>query len=161
MATAVEIYDLITQANLKFGSGSASQRRYFQLASALMSHDVKDEKAAVEELRKLDSELDILNTLEEASNSMYVIYDGVEGVSRSDSCLISVNVDEQLIRLHVYPKGNEEEAASQYTALESDASASDVYLLARAASLDDLRRAYPNYYSDISEFVGWLKGCLG
>lgn len=54
----------------------------------------------------------------------------------------------------------EEAAASQYTRLESDAVASEVYLLARAASLDDLRRAYPNYYSDISEFVGWLKRCI-
>lgn len=160
-ATAVEIYDLITQANLKFDSGSEEQRRYFQLASALMSHDVENEAASVDELQKLDAKLDILSTLEEASNSMYVIYDGIGEISRSDSCLIAVNVDEQLIKLAVYPQNEEEAAASQYTLLESEATASDVYLLARAASLDDLRRAYPNYYSDISEFVGWLKRCIG
>lgn len=160
-ATAVEIYDLITQANLKFDSGSKEQKRYFQLASALMCHDVDDEAASIEELKNLDEDLDVLNMLEEASNSMYVIYDGLDEISRSDSCLIAVNVDEQLIKLTVYSRGDEEEAASQYTSLESDAAASDVYLLARAASLEDLRRAYPNYYSDISEFVGWLKRCIG
>lgn len=160
-ATAVEIYDLITQANLKFDSGSEEQRRFFQLASALMSHDVEDEVASIKELQELDAELDILSTLEEASDSMYVIYDGIDEISRSDSCLIAVNVDEQLIKLTVYPWEAEEVAASQYTSFESDASASDVYLLARAASIDDLRHAYPNYYSNISGFVGWLKRCIG
>ncbi|MBS5865378.1 MAG: RelA/SpoT domain-containing protein [Coriobacteriaceae bacterium] len=160
-ATAVEIYDLITDANLKFDNGSENQKRYFKLASDLMSHAVEDEASAREELRNLDAQLDVLGTLQEASDSMYVIFDDNVEISRSDSCLISVDLGVQQITLEIYNQASEEEAAAKYTELESNAEAGDVFLLARAASLEDLRRAYPNYYSDISEFVGWLSDCIG
>lgn len=160
-ATAVEIYDMITDANLKFDNGSQNQKRYFQLASALMSHDVVDETSAVEELRALDRELHVLPVLREAMDSMYVIYDKDGDISRSDSCLITVDVGVQQINLKVFSSDEENAAADEYTELESGEQEGLVYLLARAGSLEDLRRAYPNYYSDISEFVNWLKGCIG
>lgn len=162
-ATAVEMYDLITESNLKFDSGSPEEKRYFQLVAALMNHCVEDEVESIEELKRLDAELDILNMFKEASDSMYVIDDGVNEISRSDSCLITVNLEQQLIELKVYSREKEENAASDYTKLESEArqenkdSMNNVYLLARAASLDDLRRAYPNYYTGISSFIEWLE----
>ena len=160
-ATAVEIYDMITEANLKFDNGSREQKRYFQLASALMSHDVDDEVSAVEELKALDRDLHVLSVLREAVDSMYVIYDKDGDISRSDSCLITVDVGVQQINLRVFSSDEEDTAADEYTELESGEHEGLVYLLARAGSLDDLRRAYPNYYSDISEFVNWLNDCIG
>lgn len=160
-ATAVEIYDMITEANLKFDSGSQDQRRYFQLASALMSHDVDDEVSAIEELKTLDEKLHVLPVLREAMDSMYVIYDKDGDISRSDSCLITVDVGVQQINLKVFSCDEENAAADEYTELESSEQEGLVYLLARAGSLEDLRRAYPNYYSDISEFVNWLQSCIG
>lgn len=160
-ATAVEAYDMITNANLKFGDGSQSQKRYFQLASALMSHDVEDEKTARDELKALDDKLHVLATLHEATDSMYVVYDADSDIDRSDSCLITVDVGVQQINLEVFTSEEEDKAANKYTELESGKGEGLVYLLARANSLEDLRRAYPNYYSDISEFVNWLQACIG
>lgn len=160
-ATAVEIYDMITDANLKFDDGSQSQKRYFQLASALMSHDVEDEESARDELKALDDELHVLATLREAMDSMYVVYDTDSDISRSDSCLITVDVGVQQINLEIFASEEEDAAANKYTALESGEGEGLVYLLARAGSLEDLRHAYPNYYSDISEFVNWLNKCIG
>lgn len=159
-ATAVEIYDMITGANLKFGSGSQEQKRYFQLASALMSQDVRDESTALEELKMLDDELRVFAILSEAKDSMYVVYDTDANISRSDICLISVNVGVQQINLEIFDGDEEEIAADRYTKLESGDDVGVVYLLARAGSLGDLSRAYPNYYSDISEFVDWLESCI-
>ena len=158
-ATAVEIYDMITGANLKFGNGSQDQKRYFQLASALMSHDIDDEASAIEEIKALDKQLKAYSILCEATNSMYVVHDIDVDMSRSDSCLITVDVGVQQISLEVFAADKEKEAADKYTKLESNAQEGLVYLLARACSLEDLRRAYPNYYSDISGFVEWLKSC--
>ncbi|MBQ6453321.1 MAG: hypothetical protein IJJ14_03075, partial [Coriobacteriales bacterium] len=61
----------------------------------------------------------------------------------------------------IFSSDNESEAADRYTELESTEEEGFVYLLARAGSLDDLRHAYPNYYSDISAFVDWLEDCIG
>lgn len=160
-ATAVEIYDMITEANLKFDNGSQDQRRYFQLASALMSNDVVDKASAAEELRALDKKLHVLPMLREATDSMYEIYDKDNDINRSDSCLIAVDVGVQQINLKVFPNDEESAAADEYTELESVDQEGLVYLLARAGSLEDLRRAYTNYYSDISEFVDWLNDCIG
>ena len=160
-ATAVEVYDMITEANLKFDNGSQDQKRYFQLASALMSNDVDDEASAVEELKALDKKLHVLPVLREAMDSMYVIYDKDGDINRSDSCLITVDVGVQQINLKVFSSDEENAAADEYTELESVEQEGLVYLLARAGSLEDLCRAYPNYYSDISEFVNWLNDCIG
>lgn len=160
-ATAVEIYDMITGANLKFDDGSNNQRRYFQLASALMSHDIPNQASAIEELKALDEKLSVLAVLRAAMDSMYVVYDTDSNISRSDSCLITVDIGVQQISLEVFTSDEENEAADKYTELESNEQEGLVYLLARAGSLEDLRRAYPNYYSDISEFVDWLASCIG
>ena len=92
---------------------------------------------------------------------MYVVYDADSDINRSDSCLITVDVGVQQINLEVFTSEEEDKAANKYTELESGKGEGLVYLLARANSLEDLRRAYPNYYSDISEFVNWLQVCIG
>ncbi|QWT17265.1 RelA/SpoT domain-containing protein [Collinsella sp. zg1085] len=158
-ATAVETYDLISEANLKFGSGSTDQKRYFQLSSELINNSIENESVARNELRMLDKQLQVLDKLGAAVNSMYVMYDARKQISRTDSCLISVDLDEQLIKLDIYDSENEIRAASKYTELEGDQT-NKIYLMARAGSLNDLCLAYPNYYSNISEFVSLLKGIL-
>lgn len=162
-ATAVEIYDMVAGSDLKFGGGSPDQRRYFQLASKIMNQKLGDDLARrgeLDELKDLDKRLRVFSTLREAVDSMYVVYNADYGISRSNSCLISVDVGVQQINVEVFPAGEETEAAEKYTELESRGEEGLVYLLARAGSFEDLRRAYPNYYSDISEFVDWLQDCV-
>ncbi|WP_165253733.1 hypothetical protein [Adlercreutzia sp. ZJ304] len=159
-ATAVEIYDMISNANLKFGSGSNEQKRYFQLVSTIMNDAVINRNESIDELRQLDKKLNILASLREVMNSMYVVYNSKSDINRSDSCLITVDVGVQQINLEIFPSDQEDDAAARYTELESSAQDGLVYLLARAGSLEDLRRAYPNYYSDISVFVRWLDSCI-
>lgn len=157
-ATAVEIYDLVTGADLKSGFGSRGQKRYFQLVADLLNDDAADRSTMIKELGGLDEKLHVLNTLREAMNSMYIIYNSDLEISRTDSCLITVDVGLQQITLDVFPDCEEAAAADRYTELESTAQDGLLYLLARAGSLEDLRRAYPNYYSDVSSFVDWLGG---
>jgi len=160
-ATAVEIYDLITGASLKSGGGTQEQKRFFQLASELMNDDSANTATAIAELKALDDKLGVLSTLREATDSMYFVHDGDIEISRSDSCLVAVDLGVQQISIEIFSSDNESEAADRYTELESTEEEGFVYLLARAGSLDDLRHAYPNYYSDISAFVDWLEDCIG
>ena len=154
-ATAVETYDQIRQTSLKFGLGSEREKRYFQLASAIMNNDVNDMSSAIDELRSLDAELHVLEELTAASDSMFVTYEGK--IDRSLSCLLTVDLGMQQVDIDVFSPEDEVSAAEKYTELETGKEVSGIiYLLARAGSLQDLRLAYPNYSSDISQFVGWL-----
>lgn len=154
-ATAVETYDQIKETSLKFDQGSVRERRYFQLASAIMSDDVDDRDSAIQELRSLDAGLHILEELTAASDSMFVTYVGE--IDRSSSCLLTVDLGVQQVDIEVFPPQDEASAADKYTELETKKETPGViYLLARAGSMKDLRFAYPNYSSDISQFVNWL-----
>lgn len=154
-ATAVETYDQIKQTSLKFDQGTDSEKRYFWLASAIMNNDVDDMPSAINELRSLDSELHVLEELTAASDSMFVTYEGE--IDRSSSCLLTVDLGVQQVDIEVFSPEDEVSAADKYTELETGKEEPGIiYLLARAGSLKDLRFAYPNYSSDISQFVGWL-----
>ncbi len=154
-ATAVETYDQIKQTSLKFDQGSERERRYFWLASAIMNDDVDDMTSAINELRTLDTDLHILEELTAASDSMFVTYEGE--IDRSCSCLLTVSLGMQQVDIEVFSPEDEMSAADKYTALETGTEEPGViHLLARADSLRGLRFAYPNYSSDISQFVEWL-----
>ena len=154
-ATAVETYDQIRETGLKFDQGSDLERQYFRLASAIMNNDVNDLDSAIDELRSLDTELHVLEELRAASDSMFVTCDGE--INRSSSCLLTVDLGIQQVDIEVFSPEDEISAADKYTELETgDEAPGVIYLLARADSLKDLRFAYPNYSSDISQFVGWL-----
>lgn len=157
-ATAVEAYDIACNTGIKFGLGTDEQKEFFSLASRLMTMGPEaEEKAAIRKrLRSLDGKLDVFDILHEAAGSMFVVDNGVTSVGKSDSCLITVQPEMQEIDLEVFPPEREIEAASRYTELEKSFDNDSFCLLARAASLEDLKRAYPNYYFNITEFLGWL-----
>lgn len=97
----------------------------------------------------------VLEELTAASDSMFVTYEGE--IDRSSSCLLAVDLGMQQVDIEVFSPEDEVSAADKYTELETGKEKPGIiYLLARAGSLKDLRFAYPNYSSDISQFVGWL-----
>ena len=76
---------------------------------------------------------------------------------RFPSCLLTVDLGVQQVDIEVFSPEDEVSAADKYTELETGKEEPGIiYLLARAGSMKDLRFAYPNYSSDISQFVGWL-----
>lgn len=160
-ATAVEAHDIISGTSLKFGMGSLEELEYFRLVSDLMHHDFSDEDSCKRRLSELEGSLHILDRFKMAMNSMYIVDEEPPLLSRSDSCLITVIPEVQEISLEVFPSNREDEATRRYTELESGPEEGAFYLLARAGSFSDLKRAYPNYYFNISEFVNWLDGCIG
>lgn len=157
-ATAVEAYDIARNTGIKFGLGTDEQNEYFSLASKLMTmvRETKEKEAVRKRLRSLDEKLDIFDLLHEAASSMFVIDNGITSVDKSDSCLITVQPEMQEIHLEVFPPEREIEAVHRYTELEKSFENDSFYLLARAASLEDLKCAYPNYYFNITEFLSWL-----
>lgn len=160
-ATAVEAYDnIVFDYSLKSGDGSPEEREFFCIASRLIndaSEDVSNDRAR---LKALDNKLGIMEKLDSTDDTMYVMRDDEAQLSAADSCLISARMDQQTVSVKVFHPGHESEAASAYSGLEKKAEPGEMYLLARASSWENLRRAYPNYYMATDAFNNWLKGEL-
>lgn len=160
-ATAVEMYDLIARTRLKFDSGSDDEKRFFQLAAHLMQDESMHTKENIDEISELDNRLRIRERLNQATSSMYFVpQDKPIDLKKSDSCIVEINIDMQQITVSIYPENERSLAAEEYTRLESTGQDNTIYLLASASSLEDLSKAYPNYFSDISGFCNWLNSIL-
>ncbi len=89
----------------------------------------------------------------------------IENYRTKDSRYFLLNLsptDESLFVIG-YKEGELEAATQQYLAIERDKTrlpGADV-VLARADSIDSLRRAYPNYFLDTEYFLNQMKECLG
>lgn len=160
-ATAVEAYDnIVFDYSLKRGEGSPEEREFFCIASRLIndaSENVTDDRAR---LKSLNDKLGIMTKFDGTGDTMYLIRDEESPLSVSDSCLISAQMDQQTVRVEIFHPGHESEATSTYSKLEREAAPGEMYLLARASSWENLKRAYPNYYMANEGFNRWLKGEL-
>lgn len=160
-ATAVEAYDnIVFDYSLKNGDGSPEEREFFCVASRLINDASADAPHDRDRLKSLNNKLGIMKKLDGTGDTMYLIRDDKVQLSSADSCLISAQMDQQIVRVTIFHPGHESEAASAYSELERKAKPGEVYLLARACSWESLRRAYPNYYMATDDFNNWLKSEL-
>lgn len=163
-ATSVELYDLATGAGLKRGIASPEETHFFRLMSDLIYADHVGEGSVPlrDEIKKLDESLHVSSVLREASESIYVTGGSAEIVPSMTPgyCLLTLAEDVQTLEAHFYPEAQAHEATADYARLEEEAADGRLYLLARASSLEDLRMAYPNYFSNMEKLISWLMGQL-
>ncbi len=158
-ATAVETMGLFTKKAIKSGKGSDDENRFFALVStlfamreeqAIVPNTSSDIREVVEEIRQLDSQnhfLDLLKGFKVATD-----YSKRKIPSKEGYCILRLNYSSRTLSILKYETFDEADA--EYNKLESQISASDLdIVLVRVASFHLLRKAYPNYFSAIGEFV--------
>lgn len=167
-ATAVEVYDVVSKNALKFGAGEKDEKRYFALISNLFAFEEHtepvpgaptDAKETLEELRRLDKLLHIASRLKAYSNSVSVA-NTVAKRMHADYVLLMIDFDMQQIQLKTFLSCEENDAVAAYSEFERRKESSEDAVLLKASSMDDLSKAYPNYYSDISLFLAKLDSYL-
>lgn len=164
-ATAVEMMGVITRESLKSGNGSAEVRRFFALISSLFAirEDTpvvpgtpSDSKEIALEIQALESRFGFLKQL-------------------TAGCVITKHMDSEKdfqmgfvvlhrmvhppLAIHAFRPSQLSQAVQCYNALEAENPSTDVVLV-RTKDLLSLRRAYPNYFMDISEFVAIVRDAL-
>ena len=164
-ATAVESYDLISRSHLKFGSAGVLVGRFFALAANVLAVDEgaplvsglpSDTGELSDELRSIDSQLHILERLDAFSQSMQSV--SVDKNDRSPAYyLISANLDDQQIIIKPIFDSNSLETMAEYGEMEREKNTPDDVLLVKADSIEELRKAYPNYFSNIEPFINVLR----
>lgn len=163
-ATAVEMYDMaMKDSRLKFGEVCNPPGSFFRAASFLMAavesgEDLSSPSCEREKemLRATESECDILGVLVESCEATSLV--GREELrSLNGFCLLDFNLEEQYLS---YSELEHEKAVDVYFEQECEATEGHNLVLVKGSSLNQLQKAYPNYFGDISEFVDFIRGIL-
>ena len=160
-ATAVETVGAFVGDDLKSNIGNATWLRFFALISSAISlregtplvpDTPTNQQAIIEEIRRCNEELKIsdrLSAFQRVTARVAELRD-----KKVVSSVLELNLETRSIIGLGYGAGELEEAVSQYRAKEEENRGNprvDVVLVS-TDSLSALRRAYPNYFMDISEF---------
>jgi hypothetical protein len=157
-ATAVEVVGTFTGESLKASEGHVAWLNFFKLASMAFS-DIENRALAKnsetkerKELIKYIERLGILPRLRAFAVSTKHL--GEHKNSKFEYFLLLLEIDKSNIKVFRYPTGHLDAATEKYAELESmykDNPQKDVVLVS-AESVRGLKKAYPNYFADTSEF---------
>lgn len=168
-ATAVETMDLFTNSAIKSGKGSEEVTRFFALTSSLFAirenckivpNTPEDIDEIIHEIESLNSQKNYLDFL----SSIRVITKLEEDKEKNKEgyCVLSLNYQTHHLTIRRFKPSEIDKANAYYSELEIQKSSEKAdNVLVRVSSFSALKSAYPNYFSDISEFVAIIKEYLG
>jgi putative GTP pyrophosphokinase len=160
-ATAVETAGIITKTSLKSNQGPDEWLDFFKIVSSLFALKEKlplmDEHAefTMEELMikcyNYCEELNILTKLKAIRVSTNKIEsDNFPG----DYYLLNINIKEMNVNIQIFNKNQFEYATNEYLKLEKTINENEnAVVLVSATSIKTLKKAYPSYFLDTSEFI--------
>lgn len=165
-ATAVETVDAFTSENLKFGFGSDDWRRFFQLVSALHARTEKTAPipnvpdsydALMRETKSLERKLGVIHRLEQYAHITQQITRKKRGVN-FDWYVLQILPDAGRVIVRGFPLQAFDDAKDALVLLETRFKGTrNQAVLVATASLNELRRAYPNYFADTKFFIEVLR----
>lgn len=159
-ATAVETMGLFTKEAIKSGQGSESVKRFFVLVSALFS--IIEEQPMVPNVStNIDDILREISALEKQKNYLAFLsgirvaidnQDQKAAMYKSGYCILILNYNTRRLNLKYFNASQIDAANATYNSIERTRGKIDAVLV-RVSSFKELRSAYPNYFSDIQEFI--------
>ncbi|MDC3221509.1 RelA/SpoT domain-containing protein [Gammaproteobacteria bacterium] len=160
-ATTVEIVDIIENEKLKSGQGSQDWHRFFYLVSNEFARLDKlpniDTNCDIDEIQELEKKLGVIDKLK-AYKTLSTQFTDVKGLK---FMLLWLKKKEKVIQ--IFNTFDSYESAKQmYIAMEKEYTNNNDFdvLLVNVDSMKDLKKAYPNYFADSSEFVSQLEKIL-
>jgi len=158
-ATAVEVVGTFTGQALKASKGRDSWLNFFKLASIAFS-DVENRKISKNaetkdriEFHKYIDRLGVVDRLRAFAVSTQHL--GKYPKNRGDYFLLKLDIEKSNINISGYTSENLSQATDEYAKLETefkDDTTKDVVLVS-ASSINGLKKAYPNYFADTTEFM--------
>lgn len=164
-ATAVETAGIITKTSLKSNQGPDEWLDFFKVVSSLFA--IKEMLPVLEEHKNLSmqdlmikcykycNELNILTKLKAIRVSTNRIEtDKFPG----DYYLLNINIVEMSVNIQIFNKKQFEYATEQYLKLEKSIDETkNAVVLVSASSIKTLKKAYPSYFLDTSEFISAIE----
>ena len=163
-ATAVEMMGIYTKSNLKSSQGNEDILRFFTLVSSMLAikehtpvcpNTSKWADELILEIKALDLKYNIVSTL--SGLNVAIDFDEKKEKKKNYYYILILDYDKKLVRIRSFTKQNIEIATKVYNQIENKTDSSKNTVLVSASSFDALRMAYPNYFTDIQEFVDMMR----
>lgn len=166
-ATAVEVVGTFTKQALKASSGEAIWLNFFKYASVEFSKlektTIDSRYDGVDTLSKLKEYIDELG-LHKRLSAFKVAVDklSTESGSGAGYYILLLDLEKRMLSFNRFPKSELSEATNFYDQEEEKHRTDNTkdLVLVSATSLRDLKKGYPNYFSDTENFEKYLAKVL-
>lgn len=164
-ATAVETMGLCTKTNLKAGMGDDDIKRFFVLTSNLFAMSEKQVlvpntsgslRENILELKQIDDKNHIINKLKAISTMVQT----TKNIEKTGYYLLNLDLEKMRLSIRGYKTKNFKYAVADYDYLEGLIGEKNDIVLVAAPSAKELKRAYPNYFGDIKQFIEKIEGLI-
>lgn len=164
-ATAVETIGEFTRQALKADEGDDYLRRFFALVSSAFALDEglpcvpntpTDREELNKEMRQLANQYKIVDLLKAAAISVHEVSDAKS--RGNSSCLLQINYEKKVVQFRFFSKAEIDKAIAAYNKLENTGEPNRINaVLVSVSSIAQLRKAFPNYFIDIGDFIEYVQ----
>jgi ppGpp synthetase/RelA/SpoT-type nucleotidyltranferase len=169
-ATAVETVDFFTNQAIKSNEGQKDWTTFFRLVSSAFAQFedcpiVPGTPGNKEELylliREMEKKLQVKTKMRHWTNTIRQ-FDQLKNKTKVQFFLLELDTIQEKLTISSYSKRNEQKAISDYAEAEKRIYGKKEYdvVLVGADTTQDLKKAYPNYFLDTREFLGYLDRIL-
>lgn len=170
-ATAVETVDFFTRQSLKLDNGNPEWAEFFKLVSSAfaikencptVSGTPLDRKELYFGIKEKEKELGVIDKLTGWNNALRLIDEKQLKNDKARFFLLELDISREDLFIQTFESKQENLATKEYSNLEKKYSGKKDYdiVLVGVDAAKDLKKAYPNYFVDTTDFVRELKEIL-
>ncbi len=169
-ATAIETVDFFTRQAIKTNEGHPDWMYFFKLIGSafakmencpIVSNTPKNEMELYSLIKEKEKELNVITKMSGWTKAMKFFEEEIKPKTevKVQFFLLELDILGHKLNVSTYTKEGEQKAIDDYAALEKRHSGKKDYdvVLVGVDNVKDLRKAYPNYFVDTSEFISYLK----
>lgn len=170
-ATAIETVDFFTRQAIKSNEGRPDWMDFFKLVGSafakmencpIVPTTPEDEKELYSKIKEKEKELKVINKMSGWTSAMNYFEQEIKARNKKREVqffLLELDILGEKLNIKSYIKEEEEKAINDYSALEKRHSGRKDYdvVLVGVDTANDLKKAYPNYFVDTSDFLSYLK----
>lgn len=167
-ATAVEMMGIYTKSQLKASKGNVDILRFFVLVSSVFakmenmpicSNTENEYNTLIYEIREIDNNLNLVSRL--SALSVAINHTNASKTMKGKGYYVLIlNYKDKLLKVRGFSPKQIELATKVYNDIEAVNNPNIDVVLVSATSFDVLQAAYPNYFTDISQFVEMMRRIL-
>ncbi|MCL5442386.1 MAG: RelA/SpoT domain-containing protein [Candidatus Marsarchaeota archaeon] len=170
-ATAVETVGTFTKHAYKSDEGDVEWQTFFRLASAAFAFiektpQVPNTPTDIEELRSEIKDKILNLKVFQRMRGFAAAFQEIRETSAHHFFLLDLDIDKEQLKISSFPRSAEKLAVEAYDKAENeikqigDKKIQKDAVLVAADSVEELRKAYPNYFADTSAFISYLENFL-
>lgn len=170
-ATTVETVGFFTKQAIKSNEGEEAWLEFFKLVSSafanlencpIINGTPEDEKKLHDLIKIKEKELDVIHKMTNWTESINYVDNNLKNKKNLHLFLLELDINLDKLTIRTYSKRQEKKAIADYLDVEKriyNLKGYDVVLVG-ADTLQDLKKAYPNYFLDTKEFLKYLEKIL-